>query len=108
MTQQELKDLITGALGPIVDVAARLTDAHPRIINEYLAIRAKLNAAEITQQEFDAYAARIRSRMTLTERLAFEIQLAREDGFDVPAKPAGDHVAITFRPDTDWAALVES
>lgn len=111
MTNQQLKNLIANGLGPIVDAAARLTERHPRLIDEYLHHREQLALGKITQQEFGHADDRLWARLNLDEQLAFLVQLAREDGHLAPApaydRHAGPHeTQIATRDDQDWPALL--
>jgi hypothetical protein len=112
MTQQQLQDLITNTLGPIVDAACRITDGMPRLIDEYLHIRDQHAKGAMTQEEFDRYNNRIWARLYVVDRLAFLIQLAREDG-KLALAPAHDpnaglhhHEQLATRADQNWAAIV--
>ncbi len=106
MTQQELKDLITDYLGPIIDAAKRETD--PRVFNlaEYIAHREALQSSEITQEEFDDRVDRMLRGWNTRQRLLFRIELAKHDG----KLPPGDgvHHSNGHRNDSDWESFVDS
>lgn len=106
MTQQELQDLITKNLGPIIDQAQRIIELAPNQINSYLEYERQLQAGEITQEQFDVLARRELSGKDPLARLAFYVQLARRNG----SLPASNGLATlaTSRLDSDWAAFVGS
>jgi hypothetical protein len=111
VTQQQLKDLITGTLGPIVDAAMRIVDCGGRTLTSAdIALKAQLDAATITQGDYDAGIARLKAQRNLEERLVVLIQLARHGG-TLTAAPATNSASMpaeqfATRADSDWASIV--
>lgn len=89
MTTQQLKDLITGTLGPIVDAAARIADTNGRSL--------------LSSQAKDR---------NLIENLVYLVQVARHDGALAAAPGISGSVGgsadtqIATRADQDWTAIV--
>jgi hypothetical protein len=107
MTQQELQDLIADYLGPIVDQAQRMTDTQSdgNHLAEYLANRTAFQGAQITENEFNARTQKMIASWNHQQRLAFYVQLAREDGMLPPLVGKRETLNDT-RLASDWETFV--